>query len=368
MYAVLCTDFEESTVGEVETPTPGPGEVRIDVSRVQLSVTECLLYRGADTAHADEIARRLRETDSGTQLFGHEFCGTVAAVGDGVTGFAVGDRVYAPGKIRCGECAYCRSGHGHLCADVVSFGYDLPGALAESVVLPEEPLCRLPDGVSDAEGAAMQPMASSVLCALDAGIEAGDTVLVVGGGVMGFQCAMLAKRFGAGEAFVSDVRDAPLGVVDDHGLTPIDARTDDPATVVRDATDGVGADVVFEAVGGSLDHATDGNGPVATAFDAVRRGGTVLQVSHVEGDVPITPRLLRSKSVRWVNPRKGVIDVTPDTNTGELAASLVASGDVPIGEYVTHELDGLASFEEAVAITLEKGEYGALGPAQMVLE
>ena len=366
MKAVVVDDFEESRIADVTTPTPDAGEVLIDVSRVQLSVTECLLYRGAEIIHYDSIERQLR--DGSTQLFGHEFCGRIVDVGDEVTDFEPGERVYAPGKIHCGSCSYCRSGYENLCPDTVGIGYDRPGALAEYVCLPTEPLCPLPEDVSDAAGAALQPMASSLLCALDADIDPGDAVVVFGAGVMGFQCAMAATRFGAGEVYTIDVRDRPLEIADEHGLNAIDARTEDPIERVNAATEGLGADVVFEAVGGDQEHGTAGDDPLAQAFETVRRGGTVLQVGHIAGDIELTPSAARSKCVRWVNPQKGYKSIAPGTDTGELAADLVAAGDVPIEKYVTHELDGLESFEDAVDITLEKEEYGALGPAQIVVE
>lgn len=368
MQAIVCTDFGRSTVREVETPEPGPREALIKVARVQLSVTECLLFRGAEVAHYDDIERRIRESDGGARLFGHEFCGRVVTVGDDVNEYTDGDRVYAPGKPYCGDCTYCRSNHQHLCENVTSLGYDRPGALAEYVRVPVESLCRLPDGVTDAEGAAMQPMASSVLCTIDADIAPGDDVAVIGAGVMGIQCALLAKRFGAGSVLAVDVRDRPLAIAAENGLIPVDAKTTDTVETIREMTDGIGADVVFEAVGGDQNHGTEGTDPLAQSVAAVRRGGTVLQVSHIEGDIQIKPRYLRGKSVSWVNPRKGVIPVSPGTDTGDLAARLVANDEIPIGEYVTHELDGLAEFERAVDITLDKDDYGALGPAQLVLE
>lgn len=367
MRAVVCTDFESSEVTEVETPAPDRGEVLIEVSRVQLSVTECMLYRGAEVAHHDEVAGRIRESDGGAQLFGHEFCGRVAKTGDGVDAYDEGDRVYAPGKPYCGECTYCRSNHQHLCDNITSLGYDRPGALAEYVRMPVEPLCPLPDAVSDAEGAALQPMASSVLCTLDADVDPGDTVVVIGAGVMGYQCALLADRFGAGTVYAVDVRDRPLEIAERNGVEPIDAMETNVVAAVDEVTDGIGVDIVFEAVGGDQNHATESGEPLAQAFEVVRRGGTVLQVSHIEGEVDLSPRYLRSKSIRWVNPQKGVIPVQPGTDTGRLAADLVANDEVPIENYVTHELDGLEEFETAVDITLNKDEYDALGPAQLVL-
>lgn len=368
MDAVVIDEFESFGVVDIPRPKPSSGEILIDVSRVQLSVTECLLYRGESVSHYDAVKRQIRDADPGVQLFGHEFCGIVAECGPEVDDYQVGDRVYAPGKIHCGECPYCRSGYKNYCPNTEAIGYDQPGALAEYIRLPVEPIQRIPEGVSDAEGAALQPLASSVLCVVDAEIDPGDDVLVIGAGVMGFQCALLADRFGAATVYAADVRDRPLELAAANGVVPLDATASDPADAVQEATGGLGADVVVEAVGGDQTHATEGDDPLAQAFRAVRRGGTVLQVGHISGDVEITPRSARSKAVRWENPRKGVADLGPGTDTGALAGELVASGEVPIGEYVTHEFDGLDSFGTVVNVTLDKGTHDALGPAQIVLD
>lgn len=367
MDAIVIEEFGSFSIAEMDRPAPREGEVLIDVARVQLSVTECLLYRGREVAHYDAVERAIHNGEDRARLFGHEFCGKVVECGPNVEAFSVGDRVYAPGKIHCGSCPYCRAGYANYCPNTTSIGYDRPGALAEFVRLPTAPLRRLPDDVSDAEGAALQPLASSVLCTVDAGIKPGDDVLVVGVGVMGFQCALLAKRFGAGSVYAVDVRQRPLSIAVDHGLTSIDASSTDPVAEIRAATDGLGTDIGFEAVGGEQSHATDGNDPLAQAFRAVRRGGTVLHVGHIDGDVEMTPRAARSKAVNWVNPRKGVANISPGTDTGQFAADLVAADAVPVDEYVTHELDDLRSFGEAVDITLDKQQYDSLGPAQIVL-
>lgn len=147
-------------------------------------------------------------------------------------------------------------------------------------------------------------MASSVLCIIDADIDPGDTVSVIGAGVMGFQCAHLAKQFGAGTVYAIDVRERPLEIAAENGLVPIDATEVDPVKKIRKATDGIGTDIVFEAVGGDQNHGTEGDDPLAQAVEVVRRGGTVLQVSPIEGDIEMIPRFLRGKSMSWVNRGK----------------------------------------------------------------
>lgn len=366
MRAVVCQDFDESSVEEVERPTPGRDEVLLAVDRVQLSVTECNLYRGNRIAHYDQVAPRL--ADGPAKLFGHEFCAEVAEVGGGVDRFAVGDRVYASGKIPCESCAYCEAGFELECQDKEYLGYDRPGALAEYFVSPTAPLTKLPDGVSDAEGAALQPLASAVLCVHDADVTTGDTVAVIGAGVMGHQVAQLALQQGAAEAHVVDIDATKLDIAADNGLNPIDATAVDPVETVLDRTDGIGADVVVEAVGGEQDAMYGGDAPLAQAVRMARTGATLLQVGHVIGDVAVRPKLLRSKDLDWVFPRKGATHLSPGGHSGAYVARLVADDRVSIEEYVSHELDGLENFERAVDITLNKAEYGALGPAQLVLD
>lgn len=366
MRAVVCQDFDESSVEEVDRPTPGPGEVLLGVRRVQLSVTECNLYRGNRIAHYDQVAPRL--ADGPARLFGHEFCAEVAEVGADVDAVAVGDRVYASGKIPCESCAYCEAGFKLECRDKDYLGYDRPGALAEYFTSPTAPLTKLPDGVSDLEGAAMQPLASAVLCVHDADVTTGDTVAVIGAGVMGHQVAQLALQQGAAEAHVVDIDPTKLSIAADNGLNPIDATEVDPVEAVLDRTDGIGADVVVEAVGGRQAEMGEGDDPLAQAVRMARTGATLLQVGHVIGEVSVRPKLLRSKDLDWVFPRKGAASLSPGGHTGAYAARLVADGRVSIAEYVTHELDGLESFERAVDITLNKADHDALGPAQIVID
>ena len=365
MDAVVCTDFDESEVRDVPRPEPVDEEVLIAVERVQLSVTECSLYRGVDVIHSEMIQSRLDAGDG--RLFGHEFCGEVVETGPDVEGFDVGDRVYAPGRIPCRDCAYCRAGYYHFCKDKTSIGYDIPGALAEFVALPEGPLARLPDAVGPASGAAMQPLHNSLIAVKDAGVGTGDVVAIVGTGVMGYQCGQFALNHGASEVVAVDVVAEKLEHAEARGMTPVDATQEDPVEAVLEATDDIGADVVFECVGGENDHGTEGDGPLAQAFGMARSGGSVVQIGHIAGDVTLTPRAVRSKAVDWLNPTTAMYRVGPNATSGDVAADMVADGRVSIEEYVTHVFDSLEEFDELVDVTLNKPDYGALGPAQIAV-
>ena len=367
MRAVVCSDYNESIVTEVDRPAPGPTEVLLEVRRVQLSVTECNLFRGEALTHGQSVAERL-DSSSNARLFGHEFCGVIVEAGAEVRDLSVGDRVYAPGKIPCGTCVTCQRGYFHFCKNKENIGYERPGALSEYFTAPARSLERLPDDISDAEGAAMQPLASTVISLHDSEIDTGDVVVVMGLGVTGSQAAQLARIHGAGRVFGCDIVEDKLRIADRYGIETIDGRDQNAVDRILDETDGIGADVVIDAVGGHEERLTDGSDPIAQGFDMLREGGLILQIGHIADDISMSGRDLRDKCLTWRHPRRGNPTLGPNSTPGRFATSVVSDGRVTISDHITHELNGLDSFEKAVEITLNKAEYGALGPAQIVLQ
>ena len=367
MEAIVFDDFGECEVTTVPDPEINEDEVLIKVSRVQLSVTECAIYQGNASAYFETIQRRLN--DGPAQLFGHEFSGRVVEAGNEVTDLSVGDRVYPPGKISCHDCQYCQQGYTHLCENKQTLGFHRPGGLAELVAAPASMLTKLPDTVSDAEGAAMQPFVSSMLCAEDAGLKTGDVVAVIGGGVMGNQCAQVAQCLGASDVLVADIDQSRIDLANEMEMTGINAGEESVVDRVKAETGSIGADIVFEAVGADQSHATDGDDPLAQAFRMVRRNGTIVQVGILTEEMTLDPRPYRGKMINWLNPvdMAGTIPLGPNAGAGEMAVQFVADGRVSIDPYVTHELSGLDSVTEAIDITLRKNEYDAMGPAQIVL-
>lgn len=365
MKAVVCEDFGDARVTDVPDPTVGPNDVLVEVHRVQLSVTECELFEGYEVAHYDSIATRLAIGDG--QLFGHEFCGEAVRTGDAVTSIDAGDRVYAPGKITCGSCIFCTRGSNQYCENKEGIGFERPGALAEYISVPEDVLCTVPAALSDAEAAALQPLASALLCVDDAGIRSGDVVTVIGAGVMGYQCGQLAFLQGAAEVYALDFVEAKRSLAADQGMVAVDPDAGDPIHRIQDATDGIGSDVVFEAVGGNQSHGTAGTDPLAMANDLVRPGGTVVQVGHISGEIEVRPDVLRSKSITTINPDKGVRQIGPNSHTSNLAGELVADDRLSIEEYVGPTHDGLTHFTGIVDSMLDDSA-DSLGPPQIRLK
>lgn len=365
MKAVLTDASGDATVEDVPKPTPDDDEVLIRVRTVQLSVTECQYLTGQ--ASMDRFADRFSDDNGPIQLFGHEFCGEVVEVGVEVTGYAEGDRVYAPGKTTCGECQYCQRGYPEYCANKKRLGYGRPGALAEYLTAPENPLCELSDDVSDAEGAAMQPLAAAIVYVDRADIQTGDVVVVIGTGVMGYQCGQIALQYGSGEVVAVDIDPVKLEYAENAGMTTIDASEWDVVDRIDELTDGIGADVVFEAVGGDQNHAVEGSDPLAQAYEMTRPNATIVQVGNIIGEITHNPRAMADKHLTWVNLVGDTVSATPNMDTGEFANELLASDRVSIEEFITHEVQDLDSFQGAVEVTMNKTEYEALGPCQIAL-
>ena len=232
---------------EVPEPICPPRHVLVEPLCVQPSVTEAQLAFGIPTLAYDRVKRRL-EIEAPIQLFGHEFCARILALGEGVSGYKPGDRVAARAKLPCQQCSMCLSERTDLCRKGPVIGFDLPGCFAERAILPEIALVRVDDRISDSEAACLQSLSDSVAAVETAQIRVGDTVLILGQGSMGIECLQVARLCGAGLVLTVDVRDEACRMSKELGADhALNAKTCDVLAAIRDRTGGIGADVVFEA-------------------------------------------------------------------------------------------------------------------------
>ncbi len=365
MKAWVHYGFNDIKLEEIPKPRIKPEHVIVKVKVVQPSITEVLLSRGIPTfPKVVEAVKKRFSQKTPVQLFGHEFCGEIVEIGEGVTSFKIGDRVTAKAQIPCHTCFQCMAGRIHFCSNFELLGFDIPGALAEYALIPQEILYKLPNTISDSEGATMQPLGECVAAVAAVGLNAGDTVVVLGQGSMGLSSMQAAKVSGAGRLIVTDVRDESLEMARSLGVDEtINAKETDPVKKVLDLTEGGGADIVIEAAGGSPEVGLAGFDTLYQAVEMVSTGGKILEIAHFEKPVENLPTgPFRMKCIKWMFP-----DFTSNKMMRH-TMSLVASGRIRQKPLITQVVEGIENLPEVFEITINKTKYHTLNPAQLKIE
>jgi (R,R)-butanediol dehydrogenase/meso-butanediol dehydrogenase/diacetyl reductase len=237
IQAAFYTGHKTFSLERKEAPPPGPGEVQIDVAFVGICGTDMHVFHGNMDARVGNH-----------RVIGHEMSGTVAALGEGVEGFAPGDRVVVRPLAHCGECPACEAGFQHICHKLKFLGLDTDGALQEKWNVPAYTLHTLPEGMSLETAAMIEPLAVAVHDVRRARLRAGETALVIGGGPIGMLIAMVAQAEGA-KVILSEINANRLRMAAGMGFAGLDPREGDVAARVNEITGAKGADVVFEVSG-----------------------------------------------------------------------------------------------------------------------
>jgi len=250
----------------------GPGKLSVrEVPKPNVEPLELLVkVKAAGICGSDlELARGLRPDVKPPRIPGHEISGEVAEHGVQVTRFKVGDRVVVEPIISCGKCRNCAVGRYNICQDLKFMGVHTDGAFAEYLAVPEQRVYKIPRNLPYDEAAVLEPTAVGVHIVSRASISLGDIVVILGAGPIALQIAQVAKKRGAGYIIMTDILDYRLELAEKLAADRVvNVGREDPLQVVKQETDGEGADVVIEAVGRSE--------TIAQAMDLVRRGGTIL--------------------------------------------------------------------------------------------
>ena len=284
MRAFVVTAPGEAAVQDVDPPLATPGEVVVDVERVGVCGTDVEFFTG--------VMAYLRDGHSTFPMrLGHEWAGTVSAVGAGVDGGWVGRRVTGDTMLGCGRCRRCRAGRQHVCEyrQEVGIRGGRPGALAESLAMPVSALHLLPEAVEVVAGALVEPGGNALRSAQAADLRPGRRVLVLGAGTIGSLVAMFARAAGA-----------------EVHLMGRSARSLDFARTLE--LDGVWSeaelpDLPYDAVIDASNHPA----LPAKALDLVESGGRVVYVGLAGSPSTIDTRTLALKDVTAV----GVLSASP---------------------------------------------------------
>jgi threonine dehydrogenase-like Zn-dependent dehydrogenase len=273
-------------------------------------------------------------------IFGHEFSGDIAEVGGHVKEIRAGERVTAVGFRGCGKCRWCLQGKTHRCSDMALLGYQLPGAMAEYVHIPNAVLgrnvFRLPDELTYEDAASVEPLSISYFSVRRAQPMEKDTVLVLGLGVIGLNAVQVLRSMGVSRIIASGHRQSRLAAARRCGAEPVvDATKEDVLEVVKEATSGLGTDIIVECAGQQETF----NQAVAAAVG----GGKIMLVGVYEEPFSWDPMPVISKNLNLIGCLGGNFPS---------AIELIKNAKVNVGRFITHTFP-LESAGEAFRVQLE---------------
>jgi len=244
----------------------------------------------------------------------------------------------------------------------IGIGVEIPGPFAEYICVPEIGLIKMPDGPTDNEVAAFQPLSSCAAQVRSADIRMGDTVVVLGQGAMGLGVLQMARLAGAGLLIAVDIRPETLDLARDYGANiVINSREVDAVKEVKRLTDNLGADVVFEEAGGRPKDGLAGFQTIKQAMQMVRAEGKIVQGANLDGTLNLDHVFMHSRCIKYIFPSRVVRE------DFQHAAFLAASGRIKVGPQISHVLHGLEKVPEALEITVNKAKYRATNPPQVVV-
>ncbi len=282
MRAVTATSPHALEVRERAPLEPGPGEVRVAVEACGICGSDLHFYH--DVGYAPG------------HVPGHEIAGHVDAWGEGVSGFAQGEKVVVEPISSCGECPACKRGQPLWCRQVQLYGVQLPGGMADELVVPAERLHRVDEQLDAAVAALVEPVAVGVHALHRVALEPGERVLVLGAGAIGLLCAFAAKALGAGDVWITARHAHQAAMAEALGASRVlPANETDVASL-----DALGRrheiDVVVETVGGAAD-------TISLAGAAVRPGGrvSITGLFTTQPTLETWPLLMKEASLVWSN-------------------------------------------------------------------
>ncbi|WP_412025554.1 MULTISPECIES: NAD(P)-dependent alcohol dehydrogenase [Burkholderia] len=331
MKALVLERTRELALRDIDLPQEvGPGDVRIKVHTVGVCGSDVHYY-----VHGGIGPFRV----DAPMVLGHEASGTVVETGAGVTHLRVGDRVcMEPGVPRLDSPATLR-GLYNLDPDVRFWATPpVHGCLTPFVVHPAAFTYRLPDNVSFAEGAIVEPLSIGLQAAKKAAMKPGDIAVVIGAGTIGAMTALAALAGGAARVILADVVPDKLALfAGNPAVTTVDVRARPLADAVADVTGGWGADVVFEASGSAQAY--------AGLVDLMCPGGCAVLIGMPVDPVPLDVVALQAKEGR-------IESVFRYANIFPRALALIASGAIDVKPFISRTFpfsEGVRAFEEAAS-------------------
>ena len=311
-------------------PSPAPGEVLVKVKATAICGTDVHLYDW--TPYAESRVKP-------PQTIGHEFCGEVVAVGEGVSPERIGELVAGETHYACFACPLCKADKLHICQNMLIFGVHTPGSFAEYAALPGYLARALPIEFSPELGALMESLGVAVHGVFVGPVES-RTVAVFGCGPIGCYAIDVLRASGASRIFACDVRPARLDLARKLGAdVTIDVTREDPVALIRNATEGLGVDVALDVSGVQS--------AINQALKATRKAGRVTFIG-----LPSQPITIEDFSNDVIYKELQLCGITGREmfRTWDQAIELIEAGKIDPLAVVTHKFP-LEQAAEAIELT-----------------
>jgi 2-desacetyl-2-hydroxyethyl bacteriochlorophyllide A dehydrogenase len=313
---------------EHEAGLPGPAEVLLSVNACGICGTDLHFYAG--------------RWPQPSITPGHEIAGTVSDTGDGVAAWRVGDHVCVEPTLWCGSCVYCLRGETNRCQELKFLSVDRDGGFATRLIVPERCLHRVPAGIPDTVAALIEPLAVAIHACRTAPVQPGDTVVICGLGSIGLLTSLAAQEAGAALVLASGRHEHQRNAARSLGADPV--APDELEAAVRDWSEGLGADVVIETIGGA-------GQAVGQALGSVRTGGTVVLAGGFTRPSSVHLGRVVNREIRMVGSSCYSHSLHPD----DFAAALEIAGrrQDDLASLVTHQFT-LDQIQDAFAAAADK--------------
>ncbi|MDN5685122.1 MAG: NAD(P)-dependent alcohol dehydrogenase [Brachybacterium sp.] len=301
MRALVLQEKNRMAIEEVDpVGSPGPGQVRVAMHTVGICASD--VHYWTDGKIGPFVVEE-------PMILGHEGAGTVVEVGEGVSDLSPGDRVAMEPGVPDPTSRAVKEGNYNVDPGVRFWATPpVDGCLTDEVIHPAAYTYKLPESLSFAEGALIEPFSVGMFAATKAGIKPGDVAAIVGSGTIGIMTALAARAGGASTVYISDVLPEKLALLDGlEGIVPVDATKEDLGERVRAETGGWGPQVVFEATGAA---------PAYTSLWSLPApGGRIVLVGMPVDPVPFDIATAQSRGVsletvfRYANVYQKAIDL-----------------------------------------------------------
>lgn len=264
MLQQVMTKPKEIIFREIETPVPQAGEVLVRMMRIGVCGSDIHVYHGTHPFTSYPVTQ------------GHEVSGVIAALGPGVTEFAVGQKVTVQPQVVCGECYPCRHGKYNLCEKLKVMGFQTTGMASEYFAVDAKKVLALPERMSFDEGAMLEPLAVAVHAVKRMGDITGMRVAVLGAGPIGNLVAQAALGLGAEAVLISDVSDYRLALAKECGVAyTVNTRETDFGEAMLAAFGPDKADVIYDCAANDT--------TMGQAIRYARKGSTIILVGVYAG-------------------------------------------------------------------------------------